>query len=52
MDGIMNNVSKELIMQQASFLATICAFIEFCIPILALLLSNEKPTQFPQDTSR
>ena len=52
MDGIMNNVSKEPIMQQASFLAMICAFIEFCIPILALLLSNKKPTQFPQDTSR
>ena len=51
MDGIMNNVSKEPIMQQAS-LAMICAFIEFCIPILALLLSNEKPKQFPQDTSR
>ena len=37
MDGIMNNVPKEPIMQQASFLAMICAFIEFCIPILALV---------------
>ena len=37
MDGIMNNVAKEPIMQQATFLAMICAFIEFCIPILALV---------------
>ena len=43
---------EQPIMQQTSFLAMIRDFIEFRIPILALALPNEKPTQFSQGTLR